>query len=295
MDELLAQPSDGRLVRVLRYPATHLFIAILWTGGWFAALIALKIKPALLSEAIGAVVITVAYVVYVRVVERRRISELALGPAPKEFGSGFVLGAALFTTTIGIIWALGDYAIIGVNHWTAILSPLAFGLAAGVLEEVLFRGVIFRITEEWVGSWGALAFSSLLFGAGHLANPHATITSALAIALEAGLLLGAAFMITRRLWLPIGLHAAWNFTQSGIFGAPVSGTVPHGLFVSTLSGPTWATGGGFGPEASLPAVLVSLVSVWLLVYAVRSGRVVQPIWNRRRRATAQHLPVNSVT
>ena len=283
MDELIARPKDGRMLRVLRYPATHLLIAIVWVGGWFAALIALKIKPALLSEAIGAVVVTVAYVVYVRVVERRRISELALGPAPREFGAGFLIGAALFTTTIGIIWALGDYAIIGVNHWTAILSPLAFGLAAGVLEEVLFRGVIFRITEEWIGSWGALAFSSLLFGAGHLANPHATITSALAIALEAGLLLGAAFMITRRLWLPIGLHAAWNFTQSGIFGAPVSGTVPHGLFVSTLSGPAWAPGGGFGPEASLPAVLVSLVSIWLLVYAVRSGRVVQPIWRRSDR------------
>jgi len=283
MDEFLAQPAEGRMLRVLRYPATHLLIAILWMGGWLFALVALKIKPPFLFEVIGAVVMVVAYLVYVRVVERRGVPELALGAAPKEFVAGFLLGALLFTVTIGIIWALGDYAIVGVNHWTAILSPLALGLGAGVLEEVLFRGVIFRITEEWVGSWGALAFSSLLFGAGHLANPHATLTSALAIALEAGLLLGAAFMITRRLWLPIGLHAAWNFTQSGIFGAPVSGTVPHGLFVSTLSGPAWATGGGFGPEASLPAVLVSLVSVWLLVYAVRSGRVVQPIWRRRNR------------
>ena len=280
MDESLVQPADGRLLRALRYPATHLLIAVVWVGGWFFGLIALKIKPALLAEVIGAVVVTVAYLVYVRVVERRPASELAPGAAPSEFGAGFLLGAALFTTTIGIIWALGDYSVVGVNHWTAMLSPLAFGLAAGVLEEILFRGVIFRITEDWIGSWGALAVSSLLFGAGHLANPHATLTSALAIALEAGLLLGAAFMITRRLWLPIGLHAAWNFTQAGIFGAPVSGTVPHGLFTSTLSGPAWATGGGFGPEASLPAVLVSLVSVWLLVYAVRSGRVVQPIWRR---------------
>jgi len=294
-EDVIVAPADGRLRRVLRYPATHLLIAILWTGGWFAALIALKIKPALLSEVIGAVVVTAAYVAYVRVVERRWVSELSPGAAPREFSAGFVLGAALFTTTIGIIWALGDYSIVGINHWTAILSPLAFGLAAGVLEEVLFRGVIFRITEDWIGSWGALAFSSLLFGAGHLANPHATLASALAIALEAGLLLGAAFMITRRLWLPIGLHAAWNFTQAGVFGAPVSGTTPHGLFVSTLSGPTWATGGGFGPEASLPAVLVSLVSVWLLVYAVRSGRVVQPIWRRTARGVAptqQVRPVN---
>lgn len=285
MDELLAQPADGRLLRVLRYPATHLLIAILWIGGWLFALVALKLKPATLFEVVGAVIVTVAYVVYVRAVERRLVSELAPGAAPSEFGAGFLFGAALFTTTIGIIWALGNYVIVGVNHWTVMLSPLVFALAAGVLEEILFRGVIFRITEDWIGSWGALAVSSLLFGAGHLANPHATLTSALAIALEAGLLLGAAFMITRRLWLPIGLHAAWNFTQSGIFGAPVSGTAPHGLFTSILSGPVWATGGRFGPEASLPAVLVSLVSVWLLVYAVRSGRVVQPIWRRRAHDT----------
>src|SRR5665213_3172780 len=85
---------------------------------------------------------------YVRVVERRPVRELALRGAPAEFGAGFLLGAALFAITIGIIWSLGDYAIVGVNHWTAILSPLGFGLAAGVLEEILFRGVIFRITAE---------------------------------------------------------------------------------------------------------------------------------------------------
>jgi membrane protease YdiL (CAAX protease family) len=264
--------------RVLRFPGTRLFIAILWMGGLLFGLISLKIKPRLLFAVVAAVVIAAAYIAYVRVVERRDVSELAPGRAPTEFGAGFVLGAALFTATIAIIWALGDYSIIGINPWSSMLVPLIAGVAAGVMEEILFRGVIFRITEDWVGSWGALALSSLLFGAAHLANPHATVTSALAIALEAGVLLGAAFMITRRLWLPIGLHAAWNFTQAGIFGAAVSGTTQHGLFVSKLSGPVWATGGAFGPEASMPAMLVALSAVWLLVYAVRSGRVVAPLW-----------------
>jgi uncharacterized protein len=283
MNETTAPRAESLASRVLRYPATHLVIAIVWLGTWLFCVLALRIKPAVLSEIIGAVVIAVAYVVYVRVVERRRVSELAPGPAPAEFGAGFLIGAALFTMTIGIIWALGGYAAIGVNHWTAILTPLAFGVAAGVLEEILFRGVIFRITEEWIGSWGALAFSSILFGAGHLANPHATLTSALAIALEAGVLLGAVFMLRRRLWLPIGLHAAWNFTQAGIFGVAVSGTTQPGLLVSRISGPVWATGGAFGPEASLPAVLVALSSVALLVYIARSGRIVRPIWRRTQR------------
>jgi membrane protease YdiL (CAAX protease family) len=280
MDDNTAPRAEGLASRVLRYPATRLAIAILWLGACLFGVFALKIKPAVLTEVIGAVVIAVAYVIYVKVVERRRVSELAPARAPAEFGTGFLIGAALFTITIGIIWALGDYTVIGVNHWTAILTPLAFGIAAGVLEEIIFRGAIFRITEEWVGSWGALAVSSILFGAGHLANPHATLTSALAIALEAGVLLGAVFMLTRRLWLPIGLHAAWNFTQAGIFGAAVSGTTQPGLLVSRISGPAWATGGAFGPEASLPAVLVALSGVALLVYIARSGRIVRPIWRR---------------
>ena len=163
MDEIQTTSALSVAQRVLRYPATHLVIAIVWVGGWLIALFALKIEPAELAESIGAVTVAIAYVIYVRVVERRRISELSPDGAPAEFGAGFILGAALFTLTIGIIWALGDFAIIGVNHWTAMLSPLAMGLAAAVLEEILFRGVVFRITEEWIGSWGALAFSSLIF------------------------------------------------------------------------------------------------------------------------------------
>ncbi|MEO8946535.1 MAG: type II CAAX endopeptidase family protein [Gemmatimonadaceae bacterium] len=280
MTEWSVPESNSLASRVLRYPATHLAIAILWIGAWLFGLFALRIKPPILAEVIGALVIAAAYIVYVRVVERRSVSELALGPAPAELGIGFLIGAALFTATIGIIWVLGDYAVIAVNHWTAILAPLVLGLAAGLLEEIVFRGVLFRITEEWIGSWGALAVSSFLFGAAHLANPHATLTSALAIALEAGVVLGAVFMIKRRLWLPIGLHAAWNFTQAGIFGAAVSGTTQGGLLVSRITGPAWATGGSFGPEASLPAVIVSLSGVVLLVYIVRSGGIVRPIWLR---------------
>jgi len=280
MGQLDSDAQESQARHVLEYPATRLVIAVVWIGGLLFALTTLHIKPASLFEVAGAVVIAAAYVLYVRVIERRPIRELAWRGAPAEFGAGFLLGAALFTVTIGIIWALGDYAIVGVNPWTAMLVPLGFAISAGVLEEILFRGVIFRITEEWLGSWGALAVSSLLFGAAHMANPHATLTSALAIALEAGVLLGAAYMITRRLWLPIGLHAAWNFTQSGVFVAPVSGMTTHGLFVAKLSGPAWATGGAFGPEASLPALLVAMSGVGLVIYVARTGRLVQPIWRR---------------
>ena len=91
-------------------------------------------------------------------------------------------------------------------------------------EEILFRGVLFRWIEEFGGSWAALLITSIFFGAAHLFNPNASPIAAFGIALEAGLLLGAAYMLTRSLWLPIGIHAAWNFTQGEVFDIPVSGT-----------------------------------------------------------------------
>ncbi len=94
------------------------------------------------------------------------------------------------------------------------------------------RGVLFRIVEESLGSWIALALSAALFGALHAFNPGATLTSSIAIALEAGVLLAAVFMVTRRLWMVIGLHTAWNFTEGGVFGASVSGGDAHGMLAS---------------------------------------------------------------
>lgn len=91
----------------------------------------------------------------------------------------------------------------------------------------------------------------------------------------AGVLLGAAYMYSRRLWMPIGVHAGWNFTEGGIFGASVSGGQAHGLLVSHFQGPEVLTGARFGPEASLVAVAACLmVAVAFLVLAIRRGQLV---------------------
>ena len=88
--------------------------------------------------------------------------------------------------------------------------------------------------------------TSAFFGAAHLANPNASILAAVGIAFEAGVLLGGAYMLTRSLWLPMGIHAAWNFTQGEIFDIPVSGASPHGLLTARLSGSPLLTGNGSG-------------------------------------------------
>ena len=94
-------------------------------------------------------------------------------------------------------------------------------------------------------------------------------------------MLGAAYMLTRSLWLPMGLHAAWNFAQGEIYDIPVSGTTVHGLVEARLSGPPLLTGGGFGLEASLIAIVIATAfGLWLLWLAIRKGELVQPMVGR---------------
>ena len=134
-----------------------------------------------------------------------------------------------------------------------------FAVLAGILEELLFRGYLFRLSSRIVGTWGALIFTSALFGLAHLGNKGATLSSGIAIMLEAGVLLGSAYVVTQRLWFPIGLHIAWNFTEGSVFGMQVSGnSTASGLMRGSLTGSNLLTGGAFGPEASIVAVLVCL-------------------------------------
>ncbi len=149
---------------------------------------------------------------------------------------------------------------------------LVVGLGAGIGEEIMFRGVLFRIVEEGAGTWAALVVSALFFGAVHIGNPGATVWSSAAIAIEAGLLFGLIYHLTRSLPLCMGLHASWNFMQGTVYGIPVSGTTADGWLVSQRSGPDWLSGGFFGAEASVVALaLCTLVSVALWLIAIRDA------------------------
>lgn len=222
------------------------------------------------------------YIGYANIVERRTVSELALRGMSRELGAGLLLGAGLYALCELFLMALGIYRIDGFNALSVMVPAIAMALSSGVFEELLFRGVLFRSVETWFGSWVALVVSSLVFGLTHLMNPHGTIEGALFIAVEAGVLLAAAFMLTRRLWLSIGFHVAWNYTQSAVFSGIVSGNeASPGLVRSTVSGPDLLTGGIFGVESSLPALLLcTTTGVVMLVMAVRRGQIVPPVWKR---------------
>ncbi len=260
--------------------------AIIGTG------LALRGLPALLgSNAAIAVqaLVTVGLVFLVcklaiRHLGERRHDDLPLAPALKLSLAGISGGAALMALVVGLAALAGAYRIIGPGGGEdAVMILFGGGLVAAVVEEVLFRGILFRWIEEFAGSWVALGLTSVLFGMAHLANDNASLFSSVAIAIEAGIMLGAAYMLTRSLWLPIGIHFGWNVAQGLVFDVPVSGHPVRGLVEAQLQGPELLSGGAFGLEASVIALLVaSLAGIWLTLRAVRAGHIMQPRWVRRR-------------
>lgn len=222
------------------------------------------------------------YIAYAHVVEQRAPSELGTHRLGRQLGTGLLVGAGLYALCEGILMAMGIYRIDGLNPWSFMIPAVAMALSSGVFEELLFRGVLFFSVERWLGSWIALIVSSLVFGLSHLGNPQATLEGALFIAVEAGILLGAAVVLTRQLWLGIGFHVAWNYTQQAIFSGIVSGNdAAPGLIRSTIAGPDYLTGGEFGVESSVLALLFcTTTGVVMLVLAVRRGRIVPPLWKR---------------
>ncbi len=280
---------DSNLWKSALFPIVRIVLALLFVSvpiGLIQVLVkslGLPTDGMVLFTCLAVPAAFLAYRGYVHLVEKRNATEIALVGAPLEFGRGLIVGAALFTTTIGILWAFGFYHVSGSNGWFVLVDSLAISVMSGFLEELITRGIIFRIMEEVLGTWIALALSALLFGMMHLGNPHATWTSAIAIALEAGLLLGGCYVLTRRLWLAIGLHLAWNFTQGGIFGVAVSGTTAKGILQSTLTGPELLSGGAFGAEASIFAVVVCVSGFLLIIIkASRQGRIMSPFWVRKQ-------------
>lgn len=220
------------------------------------------------------VAIVAAYLAYAGLVrwgERRRPTEIALKPFYRDFLFGVAVGLAMFTAVIGALRLLGVYDI-RPGLWRDWLADALRDTATGLIEELLLRLIVFRLLMRAVGVWPALALSAALFGALHLMNPNAGAVAAFAIAIEAGLMLAAFYLLTGRIWASVGVHAAWNFAQGAIFGARVSGMADTGsLLVSTPrpQAPAWLSGGAFGPEASAPAMLVGLAVFWAVMRAVR--------------------------
>ncbi|HZJ55945.1 MAG TPA: CPBP family intramembrane glutamic endopeptidase [Myxococcaceae bacterium] len=220
--------------------------------------------------------------------KRPRDAGLGLRGAVSQTTRGFFVGALLLTVVTGVLALAGCYQLVG---WASLpegtTREALFGrvvllfLAVAIFEEVAVRGILFRQLEQAIGTWLAIVVSALFFGFGHRGNPAATWISSVAIAIEAGGLLAAAYVATRSLWLPIGMHWAWNLFEGPVWGSRVSGNDVAVLADARFPGPALLTGGAFGPEAGLPAMVLGVaLGAWFIALAIRHQQIVTPSWMR---------------
>ena len=216
----------------------------------------------LVAAIAGSTAVLLLYAAAVRWGERRTVAELDLRPAPRELVVGMLAGGAAIAAVIAIQWLAG-WVVIGPRNVDAVALAVRDSIRSGVFEELALRLIIFRLLWRAFGIWPALVMAATIFGLLHLGNPGSDWFAALCLIAGEGI--GIAFyLVTGRIWASIGMHAAWNFTQGWIFGAVVSGTTDIAGGPLTLRPaarvPDLLSGGGFGPEASLAALVVSLIA-----------------------------------
>ena len=235
---------------------------------WYVLLLNIPAYAAVPLSTIGTVAALYAFKKYLSWYAEDGES-MSFGSKMWMMGIGWAVAAVNFLAIIVCLFLCGYYRIVTVEFDVASqLSWLSLFLLVAVVEEVVFRGILFRlITDKWNIAVG-LTTSSLLFGLAHLGNPGATLWAALAIALASGWLFGMAYAYHQTIWVPIGMHWAWNYLEGGVFGCAVSGSPLDNLPLITprISGPDILTGGAFGPEASI--ICVALGIVLSIVYTV---------------------------
>jgi uncharacterized protein len=256
-------------------------VAVGVVGGQIVVLVEGAPWATLAVGVLTAVLTVLVYGWVVRRTERRPVMDVAPRGMGAGLGWGTLVGITLFGSVIINIAFLEFYSVNGLGSVMGAVGLFGFMAAAATTEEVLFRGVLFRIIEERTGTWISLAITSVLFGLWHLPNPNAT-AAGIIIAGVAGLMLGAAYAYTRSLWLAIGIHFGWNFAASAIFSTEVSGNgTPQGLLDTTMSGPALITGGDFGPEGSLYSLTFLAIATLVLLWLARRRGNLRPLRSLR--------------
>ena len=259
--------------------------AVVWIAGLAPQFLTPLHVSGIIIFALEGLVSIAGYILFVRLIEKREATEfsrfrISLLPL------GTFVGLVWFALLMLMLYAAGHYQISRVGLPNRVLSAVIFALGTAIWEEVTFRGLLFRVTEQTFGTWIGVLASAVVFGAIHGLNPNASLAASIAIILESGVLLAAAYFATRTLWLPIGLHFGWNFAEDFIFGVRTSGHAARPAIVEgTLTGsPLW-TGGDYGLESSIWAIaMASIMSAILIVVAVRRGEIVPLMPSRKRRS-----------
>ena len=232
----------------------------------------------LIKGIISSAAVIGAYSYFYKKYEERPITEFSNKGIAKYIIIGTLIGILLQCLTILVIFLNNGFEIVAVNSVSNMIIPFTVAFSVAIFEEILIRGIIFRILEEKLGSYISLLITAIIFGALHLANPNSTLLSGLCVGIEAGFLMGAAYIYARNLWFPIAIHFAWNFMQSGIFGAVTSGNEKTSSLLTTkITGSELITGGEFGPEGTVQAIVFCLLAAIILMQLGKK-KIVNPYW-----------------
>ncbi len=229
-----------------------------------------------------------AYII-LRWMDKRPFGLVGLSFTPgwfKELIIGILMGFGLMTIMFLIFWLTGinDVSIGELNYdvLKTLLGFLVIFTFAGAFEEILTRGYLLQALSEGSRQWIGIAVFSLAFSLLHLTNPNFSYAGAFNILL-AGILLSVAYFETRSLWLPTGLHIAWNWTQGPLWGMNVSGIeITNTFMVSTPVGPEWLSGGAFGAEGSYLSSIAIAALTWYIWKAewIKPTEVNAALWEK---------------
>ena len=208
------------------------------------------------------------YAVLVKAVERREAVEvLPHAGMIAEISVGALFGFLLLCAMTALLWSLGLYHV-QLGHWQHVLDSFVFNsYLSGMVEELMFRAILLRILGRGFGLGWGLMLSSVLFGLAHLT--HGDWLAVLGITINGGLTLGLLYMVTGRVWMSIGLHTGWDFTEDSLLGVNSHNGLLRSMPVAGK--PELLTGGQFGPDSSVLALLIGVLAVAAILYGRKRG------------------------
>jgi membrane protease YdiL (CAAX protease family) len=294
LSRIFLSPDEPRLRAGWRFFIQTLLMLLLIGCFWVLVSLLLYFQTSLISnqwfmlisEGISLISITLSVFLVRRYIDKRPFSSLGL-LISKNLIPDLLVGFLIAFLSIGLVffleWQLGwiqiSWLVIKTQSPAAIILGTSIALFTFILvgwnEELLSRGYHLQTLTSGLKLPLGLILSSAIFAFLHLLNPYATWVSTMII-FFAGLILAFGYIRTQQLWLSIGFHIGWNFSEGVVFGFPVSGW--DGFHLSTVknTGPVLWTGGLFGPEAGLillPALILGTLLILIYTHpGIRNGR-----------------------
>jgi len=227
-----------------------------------------------IKNCISFSVLLISYHLFSKYYEQRKPVEISARNLPKVMVGGFELGFIAISISIFILYRLGCYKIITVSTNNYSLKLFTLLLTAALVEDLLIRGLIIRVLENWLGTYITLIIA-MLFETLHIFNPNSNLFSAI-FDLAWGFTMAMLFIYSKRIWLPFFFHVGWNFAQT-FYGSNLTGISDMGTIIqSEFSGPVILTGGKVGIEGSI-FTLIFLIAIGLTTFyfARKEGKIIK--------------------